>query len=130
MIKVDPVSFVPFYEQVKQQIKSQIIRGRWKPRAPLPSIRDLATQLIINPNTVARAYRDLEVEGFIYAQKGKGCYVSAGTKELVQKEKQSILEHVFDEAINEARKFDLGYKEIEILLRERVRAAESQHRGG
>jgi GntR family transcriptional regulator len=71
MIKVDTSSFVPIYEQIKKEFKKEIFREDLKPNDPLPSIRDLATELLINPNTVARAYRELEMEGFIYTRKGK-----------------------------------------------------------
>jgi len=113
MIKVDPVSFIPFYEQIKQQIKRQMAQGHLQAHAPLPSIRDLANQLIINPNTVARAYRDLEKEGFITTKKGKGCYVSGDSTELVNTQKQEILNHIFDSAIQEALKFDLDCAAIQ-----------------
>ena len=129
MIKIDPVSFVPFYEQVKQQIKGQVAQGRLKANAPLPSIRDLATQLIINPNTVARAYRELEKEGFITTKRGKGCYVSGDSAEIVNKQKLEILERIFDGAIGEARKFDLEYEEIKKMFEKRIQAANAQQKG-
>ena len=76
MISVDASKFAPIYQQIKSQIKRQIGLGLLKPHQILPSIRDLATELLVNPNTVARAYRELEMEGFIYTRKGKGCYIS------------------------------------------------------
>ena len=120
MINVDPVSFIPFYEQIKKQIKGLIVLGRLAPHDPLPSIRDLATQLIINPNTVARAYRDLEKEGFIYTRKGKGCYVSGDSSEIIHQQKQEILNRIFDEAISEARKYDLDNDEIKKTFNTRL----------
>jgi GntR family transcriptional regulator len=87
MIKVDTSSFIPIYEQIKTQMKREILLGNLKPKDALPSIRDLATELLINPNTVARAYRDLEMEGFIYTRKGKGCYVSDDLSQLMAAER-------------------------------------------
>lgn len=120
MIKVDIASFIPIYEQIKKQIKSKISLGSLKPNESLPSIRDLATKLIINPNTVARAYRELEKEGFIYTRKGKGCYVSDNSYSLIKKECAKILDQIFDEAIEEAKKFNHDLDEIKKLFEQRL----------
>ena len=106
MIEIDTSSFIPFYEQIKLQIKTRISLGVVKPGEPLPSIRELATILIINPNTVARAYRELEREGFIYTRKGKGCFVTDDSTALIKKERTVILNQVFDGAIEEAKKLN------------------------
>jgi GntR family transcriptional regulator len=60
---VTTASFVPLYEQVKAEARRLISIGAWRPRDPLPSIRELAAELLVNPNTVARAYRELERDG-------------------------------------------------------------------
>lgn len=120
MIKVDTSSFVPIYEQIKKEFKKEIFRGDLKPNDPLPSIRDLATELLINPNTVARAYRELEMEGFIYTRKGKGCYVADDSTQLMTEERKSILNHSFDEVIEEAKKYGLDREEIKKLFEERL----------
>ncbi|UCE41110.1 MAG: GntR family transcriptional regulator [Candidatus Aminicenantes bacterium] len=120
MIKVDTSSFIPIYEQIKKEFKKEIFRGDLKPNDLLPSIRDLATELLINPNTVARAYRELEMEGFIYTRKGKGCYVSDDSTRLMKEERKSILIQTFDEVIEEAKKYGLGREEIKRLFEERL----------
>ena len=122
MIKVDISSFVPIYEQINKELKKEIFRGDLKPNDPLPSIRDLATELLINPNTVARAYRELEKEGFIYTRKGKGCYVSDDSTKLMIEERKMILTQSFDEMIQDAKKFGLNPEEIEKLFVERLDA--------
>lgn len=66
----------PMYLQLVQQIKALIATGRIKPDAELPSVRALAQQLVLNPNTVVRAYRELESEGLIYKKRGAGTFVS------------------------------------------------------
>ncbi|MBQ7595139.1 MAG: GntR family transcriptional regulator [Clostridia bacterium] len=66
----------PIYEQVKENIKKQIVSGVLKPGDRLPSVRELATQLVINPNTIQRAYHELENEGYIYKLAGKGTFVA------------------------------------------------------
>ena len=120
MVKIDTSSFIPIYEQIKKQIKSQILLGDLKDNEPLPSIRDLATMLIINPNTVARAYRELEMEGFIYTRKGKGCYVSGDSSTLIEEERIKIMDQIIDEAIEEAKKFDLDLNEIKRVFEQRL----------
>jgi len=92
-----------------------------KPGESLPSIRDLATSLLINPNTVARAYRELEREGFISTCKGKGCFVTDDSSALVRKERTEILNRVFDEAIEEAKKLNLTSNEIKKIFDRRLR---------
>lgn len=120
MIKVDTSSFIPIYEQIKKEFKKEIFRGDLKPNDPLPSIRDLATELLINPNTVARAYRELEMEGVIYTRKGKGCYVSADSTQMMATERRSILIQGLDELIEEAEKFGLDRAEIKKLFDKRL----------
>jgi GntR family transcriptional regulator len=120
MIKVDTSSFVPIYEQIKKEFKKEIFWEDLKPNDPLPSIRDLATELLVNPNTVARAYRELEREGFIYTRKGKGCYVADDFTQLMIEERKTILTQSFDEMIQDAKKFGLNPDEIRKLFEERL----------
>lgn len=65
----------PIYEQVKDSLRRAIITGVIKPDEKVPSVRDLAGQLAINPNTIQKAYRELETEGYIYSVPGKGSFV-------------------------------------------------------
>jgi len=78
------------------------------------------TILIINPNTVARAYRELEREGFIYTRKGKGCFVTDDSTALIKKERTLILNQVFDGAIEEAKKLNLSSSEIKKIFERRL----------
>lgn len=120
MIKVDTSSFVPIYEQIKKEFKKEIFMKNLKPDDPLPSIRDLATELLINPNTVARAYRELEKDGFIYTRKGKGCYVSDDSSQKMEQERKAILTHSFDQVIDEAINYGLDREEIRKFFEERL----------
>lgn len=120
MIKVDTSSFIPIYEQVKNQIKRQVGLGILKPKQMLPSIRDLASDLLINPNTVARAYRELEREGFIYTRKGKGCYVSVLSTTMIEDERTALLNQIFDDAIEEGMKFNIPHERLKRIFEERL----------
>jgi GntR family transcriptional regulator len=124
LIKIEPKSFIPIYEQIKKEIKRDISLGILKFHEPLPSIRDMAAELIVNPNTVARAYRELEKEGFIYTKKAKGCYVAEDSFTLIKKERSEILNQVFDEAIGEAKKFKLKPNEMKKLFDKRLQTSD------
>ncbi|MBB6447738.1 GntR family transcriptional regulator [Bacillus benzoevorans] len=76
MFELDMRSRKPMYEQLVDKLKELIINEVLKPDEQLPSVRTLAQQLTINPNTIQKAYRELENQGFIYSQKGKGSYVN------------------------------------------------------
>ncbi len=128
MININAGSFVPIYEQVKKEIRRLVALGALKPHDSLPSIRDLAGELVVNPNTVARAYRDLEQEGFIYTQKGRGCFVADQNGPRSEKAKDVYLSQIFDEAIEEAGRFGLGPPDILKLVERRLRRAETKAR--
>ena len=121
MIRVDAASFVPIYEQIKQEIVRLVATGRLKVGEPLPSIRDLAAEIIVNPNTVARAYRELEQGGLIATQKGRGSYVADRARPDAERDLKAHLGRVMEAAIAEARKFDLDDDAIRGLLDDRLR---------
>ena len=77
MIQIDYRSQKAIYEQVRDEFKKLIMKGILKEDEQIPSVREIAGELAINPNTIQRAYRELESEGFIYSVKGKGNFVSS-----------------------------------------------------
>ena len=125
MISIDPGSFIPIYEQVKKEIRRLVALGALKPHDSLPSIRELAGDLVVNPNTVARAYRDLEQDGFIYTQKGRGCFVAGQNLPQLELARNGYLNQVFDQAIDEAGRFGLGPPEVLKLVERRLREKEA-----
>ena len=80
MIKIDYKNDKPLHEQISFGIKELIISGIFKTDEQLPSVRELSVQLTVNPNTVQRAYKDLEAEGIIYSLRGKGSFISPVTE--------------------------------------------------
>ena len=76
MIHLDFRDSRPIYEQVKDELRKLVIKGVLETDEKLPSVRELAGSLAINPNTIQRAYRDLEQEGFLYTVAGKGSFVA------------------------------------------------------
>ena len=97
MIQLDPTSRVPVYQQIKEQITELIVMGVFPPESRLPSVRALATETGLNPNTVQKAYQELESEDVIYTVGGKGCFVgsrenaAAANREHVENELREIL---------------------------------------
>ncbi len=76
MFQLDYSDRRPLYEQIKSKIRELIISGALAEHEKIPSVRELAVTLAINPNTIQKAYRDLEAEGYIYSQRSKGSFVS------------------------------------------------------
>lgn len=91
MVQLDYRDARPIYTQITDGFREQILSGILRQGEKLPSVRDLATQLTINPNTIQRSYRELEVQGWIVSVPGKGCFVS-GIPFEQQSQKQSMLE--------------------------------------
>lgn len=92
MIKLDPQSRKPIYEQLKEQILRLALLGALSPEDKLPSVRSLAREVGINPNTVQKAYQELEREGLLYTVAGKGSFVSLSDQGLSQRRAQALEE--------------------------------------
>jgi GntR family transcriptional regulator len=88
---LDPTSGVPFYRQIIMQIEMAIADGRLRTGIQLPTVRALAVSLQINPNTVARAYNELEIRGVVNTQQGTGTFISEKKIELDEAEREEIL---------------------------------------
>ena len=106
----------PIYEQVSKQIKAQIISGGLAEGDALPSIRKLAMELQISVITTKRAYEDLQKEGFIDTVSGKGCFVAMQNKELLREKKMKTVEDLLSDAVTEAKKLGICFKEIKEML--------------
>lgn len=85
MIRLDYRDARPIYEQVRDDLRSLMVTGVLAAGEKLPSVRSLATELAINPNTIQRAYAELEAEGYIYSVAGRGSFVSAGDGEHLRR---------------------------------------------
>jgi GntR family transcriptional regulator len=111
-ITLDNKSAVPVYEQVKQAVKWSILSGYLENGDQLPSLRELATMLHINPNTIVKIYFQLEVEGFIRSQTGSGFFVCKN-KDFTDPQGRELFEHFSQEYI--AKVIALGYSEQDII---------------
>lgn len=117
---------VPPYLQIVQQIKRLIASGRLQAGEELPPIRVLAQQLLINPNTVARAYRELETAGIVTKRSTTGTYVSDAGSPLARRERLRIITERIDALLVEARQLNIDIDEIIELLRQRDKALPSR----
>ena len=111
-INIDPSSGLPIYLQIAQQIKTSVAMGRLQPEDPLPSVRQLAVELAVNPNTVARAYLDLEIEGVIYKRQGAGTFVSSQGVEMSKGERRRVLNELLEKALVEGVNLGLSEREL------------------
>src|SRR5437763_14108365 len=113
---------VPPYRQIVNQVKYLVASGRLAPGEELPPIRVLAEQLIVNPNTVARAYRELETAGVVVKRRTAGTYVSDAGSPLARRERLKILTERADALLAEARQMNVSLKELIELLEQREQA--------
>jgi len=109
----------PIYQQIVNQVKYLVASGRLAPGEEIPPIRALAEQLTINPNTVARAYLELERAGVVTKRHGAGTYVSESGSPLARRERVRILTRRIDALLAEAVNMGIELDEIVDLLRER-----------
>ena len=102
MLKIDPRSSTPIYEQIELGIKELILKGALKPRDKLPSVREMSTILTTNPNTISKAYGELEREGIIETLRGKGTFVTSNFKGKVDEKKMEYIQGELKKIILEA----------------------------
>jgi GntR family transcriptional regulator len=112
-------SGLPIYQQIVNQVKYLVASGRLTPGEELPPIRVLAERLTINPNTVARAYRELEQEGIVVKRRTAGTYVSDAGSPLARRERLKILTERIDALLAEAHQMNIDTDEVIALLRQR-----------
>jgi GntR family transcriptional regulator len=110
---------VPIYLQVVNQIKYQIAAGRLAAGEELPPIRVLAEKLVVNPNTIARAYRELELAGIVEKRRTAGTFVSDQGSPLARRERMKILTERIDQLLAEALQMDVSLDDVIKLLNQR-----------
>ncbi|MBF2507172.1 GntR family transcriptional regulator [Listeria welshimeri] len=107
----------PIYSQISDSMKKQMITGEWKGDDKLPSVREMGVMLSVNPNTVSRAYQELERAGYIYAKRGMGSFVTSD-KAIFEQLKKELAEEITDRFLEEARSIGLDNEAaIELLTK-------------
>ena len=116
---IDTKSGVPFYRQIIEQVKFSIARGQLRPGDQLPTVRQLAVDLSLNPNTVIRAYRELEIENVLDTQQGSGTYVSRKRPEIDRLERQRMLDQILTDLLARASSYGFTVEDVLDGLRQR-----------
>jgi DNA-binding transcriptional regulator YhcF (GntR family) len=117
--QLDPASGVPFYRQIIDQVLAGIATGALLRGERLPTVRALAVELAVNLNTVARAYKELEIRGVLTTQQGSGTFVSTAAVSIDEVERQRRLGQLLDEFLARAAAQGLTLGEIRHALAER-----------
>lgn len=115
LFAIDPADARPIYVQIMDEVRRARVVGTLAPDEPLPSVRQLAADLRVNPNTVAQAYRELEREGLVHVRRGQGTYVSA--ESLDGTERRALAQAVAERALRDAHRHGLSARELIDALR-------------
>jgi GntR family transcriptional regulator len=107
------------YVQIMDEIRRALVRGALRPEDPLPSVRELAAELVVNPRTVLQAYRELEREGVVYVRRGQGTFVAPDVAPD-RAERRALARGVAKRALLEARRNGLGVEELVSIIQEVV----------
>ena len=123
---INPSAGLPIYEQVIRQVKFAVAGQVIKHGELVPSVREVARQLAINPNTVARAYRQLQADAVLEAVRGTGLQVAGRAVELCQRERLDLIRRRLREVLIEARQSRLGDGEIRKLVESELATTEKE----
>ena len=110
MVQLNYRDSKPIYEQIKDGLRKLVVSGALSTGEKLPSVRDLAAQLAINPNTIGRAYRELENEGYIYTLVGKGTFVAESRN--IDHTRENELMQSFDELVKELLYLEISKEKL------------------
>lgn len=114
LIRIEPADERPLYQQIVDEVRRALVLGTVAPEDPLPSVRALAAELRVNPNTVQQAYRELERAGIVYTRRGQGTFVAAPGGG----EREQLLHDVAERALRDARRYGIEPEELaEAILR-------------
>lgn len=117
IVNLDPRDARPLYLQIMDEVRRALVVGSLRPEDPLPSVRELASELVVNPRTVSQAYRELEREGVVYVRRGQGTFVAPDTRSAHQ-ERRALARGVAKRALLAARRSGLGVEELLTTIRE------------
>ena len=119
-LTIDPRSGVPYYRQIIDQVQFAIADGRLACGDQLPTVRQLAVELKINPNTVGRAYHELEIKGVVSTQMGTGTFIGDEKAEISELERKRMLDQICTELLSRASAYGFTLDEVINALAERA----------
>ncbi len=126
---VDPHSHIPIYEQIVEHIRGSVAAGVYRPEEALPSVRALALEFVVNPNTVQRAYQELERQGLVYTRRGLGVFVAKDGEASAGSRLEEAVRTRFREAIRVAMAANMPPERIEAAFQAAIRQCEHRPRG-
>jgi GntR family transcriptional regulator len=115
LINLDPNDGRPLYLQIMDEVRRAIVVGSLRAEDPLPSVRELAAELVVNPRTVSQAYQELEREGLIYVRRGQGTFVSPNVRRSAG-ERRRLAREVAKRALLDARRNGLDVEELVTMI--------------
>lgn len=122
LIRIDTTIGTPIWSQIVSQVTRQVLSGTLEPGDRLPTVRELAADLRINPNTAARAYQDLERDGLVETRRGAGTFVCDIARDKTPADLKKVIEHRFDEIIVEALHVNLVPEDLVRIFKTRLEA--------
>jgi GntR family transcriptional regulator len=128
LFDIHPESPIPIYEQIVSQVIFGIASGGLEVGALIPSVRDLAHEIMVHPNTVARAYQELERRGVVVTRRGKGMEVTAEAPELCRAQRREIVRNRIREALREAVSSALAPEEVRKLVEDELHRVNGRRR--
>lgn len=117
--EIDTASRLPIYQQLANQIRQGVARGSLKPGDKLPSVRELSRELIVNPNTIARAFAELERDGTLNPRPGLGVFVAEPKAEFTKEVRKQKLVEMLDKLLTEAVHLGFSAEEVAKLVTQR-----------
>lgn len=126
LFRIEPDSSIPIYEQIIAQVTFGVASGSLTVGGLIPSVRDLAERLMVHPNTVARAYQELEREGVLVSRRGRGMEVADQADNLCRKQRQEILRRRLRDVLREAVSSSLPVEDIRHLMNEELHRVNGQ----
>lgn len=118
--RIDTSSRLPIYRQLRNQFREAVARGKLQPDERLPSVRELSRTLVVNPNTIARVYTELEREGMLNTRPGLGVFVAQPKAELTKKVRKERFQELLDGFLTEAVHLRFSSEEVVALVSDRV----------
>lgn len=118
--QIDTASRAPIYRQLAKQIREAMARGILQPDTKLPSVRELSKGLVVNPNTIARVYTELEREGILNTRPGLGVFIAHPKSELTKKVRKDRLAELIDQFLTEAVLLSFSSDEVLALISQRA----------
>ena len=115
-VSIDPADARPIYQQIMDEVRRALSIGTLGPEDPLPSVRQMASDLRVNPNTVQQAYRELERSGLVYVRRGQGTFVSQSAQR--EEEKKVLAGEVAERALRDAWRHGIAIEALKAALTE------------